>query len=558
MKITLYRAAKDDYVDTGYSFATEKSIAEAYLDNPGFGGSNLYRTKISATDEQIIDLTDASTEELAERFDVSDPGAIGVDEWLPRDPELLAAIRADGFLWAIVHESFPEETNTWIWCGTFEDGEPQLKQIDTLKEAPMARTAKKQATNTERAEQAGEQYAQDQLTGDYFTDWVRDQLLEASKMPPDKVLPLETKADALVIAKNMLQQLGWDAKRDLKTGDISRMIGSADDRKFNVIDSFWGGFDRSLESSRDWLADELLELKSEMGGGGRVSEAKKGSSRQAYRPSKNWRLHKVDRIVPMHGTQQVEFNDGLAVQVHSGNGRSDLLYAMKPMDTRYEGRQPGPESRREYQYAALVAVLDGKAAKFFTDHDGDVIAIRADGGLGEARRTGGTRGGPARKYYVVDQVQSGLWVEVGHFAARSAAERFQSGLAGRTRIKYTYPSTSHPLTPGRPAGGPRTSLHPGLRETDSDYTVQGLYSDGTISTERGFEDEDKAIASAKKMVGASWFEGDYTWVITRDGELVFDSRKKGSGPLPGGTKGWHPLRGTTRPKAARSARASRR
>ena len=50
------------------------------------------------------------------------------------------------------------------------------------------------------AEAAGEQYAYDQIAGTYFADWVREQLLEASKLPADQVLPLETKADATVIA----------------------------------------------------------------------------------------------------------------------------------------------------------------------------------------------------------------------------------------------------------------------------------------------------------------------------------------------------------------------
>jgi hypothetical protein len=107
-----------------------------------------------------------------------------------------------------------------------------------------------------------------------------------------------------------------------------------------------------------------------------------------YRPSKAWRLHAVDRVVPSHGAHRVEFNDGLSIQVHTGSGRSDLLYAMRPSDMRLEGRSPGPESRREYQYAALRAVLGAEPATFILDADGDVRAERSSvssrGGIHEA------------------------------------------------------------------------------------------------------------------------------------------------------------------------------
>lgn len=106
---------------------------------------------------------------------------------------------------------------------------------------------------------------------------------------------------------------------------------------------------------------------------GTLKEAPRGRAKK-YRPTKNWRLHKIYAITPSASGQRVEFEDALAVTVHGGHGRSDLLYAMKPVDLRHENRSPGPESRREYQYAALVAVLDGRPAEFVVDSDGDVRA----------------------------------------------------------------------------------------------------------------------------------------------------------------------------------------
>lgn len=63
---------------------------------------------------------------------------------------------------------------------------------------------------------------------------------------------------------------------------------------------------------------------------------------------------------------------------------------------------------------------------------------------------------------------------------------------------------------------------------DGDYVVQGMYSDGTICVEFGFDDEAKAVSEARKLLkvhGSTWFEGDRVRVITRDGELVYSSKE---------------------------------
>ena len=141
----------------------------------------------------------------------------------------------------------------------------------TTRKPPHRAPRRAEPTDIEKANAAGVQYAEDQLEGDYFTDWVRDRLLEASRMPEDKVLPLKTKSDAMVIAKKMLRQLEWDTKRDLSAHDIERLI-YADGTNPDAVDAFLEGFSATLELARDWLADELLEIKSEMGGRGRLSE----------------------------------------------------------------------------------------------------------------------------------------------------------------------------------------------------------------------------------------------------------------------------------------------
>ena len=130
MKKTLWRAANDDYVDTGYSFAETRDVAEAYLDNPGFGGAQLFRTRLSVEPDQILDWTGMTLRRAARAVGLSDPGAIGLDEWLPRTPAALDALREQGFLWVLVAESFPYDTTTWIWLGTSDDEEPELEPWD--------------------------------------------------------------------------------------------------------------------------------------------------------------------------------------------------------------------------------------------------------------------------------------------------------------------------------------------------------------------------------------------------------------------------------------------
>lgn len=121
--ITLYRAAKNDRVDAGHSFAETLETARTYLANPGFGGGHLYSASLKIADAEVIDLTGYTLEQLdAEHGPLSQSGAIGIDELLPRDVRICARLRDRGYLWAIVAESYPEDTRTWIWLGESWDG----------------------------------------------------------------------------------------------------------------------------------------------------------------------------------------------------------------------------------------------------------------------------------------------------------------------------------------------------------------------------------------------------------------------------------------------------
>lgn len=125
---TLWRAADDDVVMQGTAFAETEEIARAYLGgaNPGFGGDYLYYTNIQPLGSQVLDWRGKSTRSLARKLGLSDPGAIGVDEWVPRSPSACDALAALGYLWLIVDESYPEGTSTWLWLGDSSVLEPEL------------------------------------------------------------------------------------------------------------------------------------------------------------------------------------------------------------------------------------------------------------------------------------------------------------------------------------------------------------------------------------------------------------------------------------------------
>jgi hypothetical protein len=48
--------------------------------------------------------------------------------------------------------------------------------------------------------------------------------------------------------------------------------------------------------------------------------------------------------------------------------------------------------------------------------------------------------GKAKRYYVVDQVQNGLWTQVGYFYHKRDAEDLLWRLSGTSRIVRTFPS----------------------------------------------------------------------------------------------------------------------
>ena len=109
--------------------------------------------------------------------------------------------------------------------------------------------ARKKRTPENDDHKRGSDYAAEQISSAYFQDWVWDQMVEAERMrqsDPSSVLPIETKAHALKIARNMFQQLTWDTKREVSESK-----------------EFFEGFEEMLDSQKEWLAEMVLDFNRE-------------------------------------------------------------------------------------------------------------------------------------------------------------------------------------------------------------------------------------------------------------------------------------------------------
>ena len=122
----LWRAANDDYISDSASFAETRESAEAYRDNPGYGGDTLYYADVEPDD--MLDLTgpDAMASLLDALDSDHDYGAIGVDELVPR---LAGRLCDAGYQWVTVRESYPADTTTWIYVGGSFGDEPELIEV---------------------------------------------------------------------------------------------------------------------------------------------------------------------------------------------------------------------------------------------------------------------------------------------------------------------------------------------------------------------------------------------------------------------------------------------
>jgi hypothetical protein len=439
----------------------------------------------------------------------------------------------------------------------------------------------------------------------------------------------------------MLKQLEEDTKRGLDPREIASLIG-VDSTTHDDVKEFFKGFRGALDESRDWLADELLEIKRGLRGGG-VSEALHEGGKQATKPGKHgtlrlWRITYKDTDNPAFGENSYQrwaydkdgawddFNE----EVNSAGESWEIVKIESVLDTgpkrlSREARSGGvseaaqgssidPKSILKVGDEIIAycdpmwrsAILSGTvksigrvnvkislSVRFAPDgpwhHQEHTVPIDAicgivrggevlldlrkkrgsdqgGGVLEETRRSrrhpqrrGGmreaSRSGTAKIEWVSNGYDAGSHASVGQYFLKTmpvGGDRFiwsvSKGtkiIAGSEAVELTWhggykgdPSehgarvaaelamTLHKTRSSRTAAVSESRRGPTPVE-DPEYVIQGAYSDGRIMESFGFDDEDTARSEAWKLSKSPYFEGDHVRIITRDGELVWDSRGRG-------------------------------
>lgn len=140
--VTLYRATDDDYPTQPTAFAAEIESAREYLDNPGFGGSTLYRTTVEVDADEVLDVRserdDAQLAALVRASGRAHPGAMTADMYAMQ-PSTVEGLVAAGYRWVRIIDTYPVGSETWIWLissagvdmGIYE-GETEADALDAM------------------------------------------------------------------------------------------------------------------------------------------------------------------------------------------------------------------------------------------------------------------------------------------------------------------------------------------------------------------------------------------------------------------------------------------
>lgn len=114
---TLYRAADDDDVREGFSFAEDEDAARAYMDNPGFGGSKLWR--VNANVDGILDLSGdqdpwGTLSEIIDDEVLPEKNQYHFPSVITADSDIRELLRKKGYRWVKFDDDFPEGSVTYV------------------------------------------------------------------------------------------------------------------------------------------------------------------------------------------------------------------------------------------------------------------------------------------------------------------------------------------------------------------------------------------------------------------------------------------------------------
>lgn len=138
MRVTLYKATdRTDSFGSGAAFAADEEDAEAYLDNPGYGGSDLIEVEIEINSDEVLSLVDGrrggapygrkardAWERLGDALNLDEEELVELKEDNQKlieqaiDRKMIRSQLADaGYLWVVYEDTFPNGAVTWIYVG---------------------------------------------------------------------------------------------------------------------------------------------------------------------------------------------------------------------------------------------------------------------------------------------------------------------------------------------------------------------------------------------------------------------------------------------------------
>lgn len=124
--LTLYRAANSTDLDRGTaSFSESRATAEAYLDNPNFGGSTLYTLTVEIADGELLDLTDRTPRWLRERIEAM--GAVEL-AWAITAPStrIYRELLERGIRWVRFADDYPADAITLARVVDCDDSDDEV------------------------------------------------------------------------------------------------------------------------------------------------------------------------------------------------------------------------------------------------------------------------------------------------------------------------------------------------------------------------------------------------------------------------------------------------
>jgi hypothetical protein len=138
MRVTLYKATdRTDSFGSGAAFAADEEDAEAYLDNPGYGGAELIEVEIETIPDEVLSLVNGrrngaphgrkardAWERLGDALNLDDEALTELEEDNQKlieqaiDQKKIRSQLADaGYLWVVYEDTFPDSAVTWIYVG---------------------------------------------------------------------------------------------------------------------------------------------------------------------------------------------------------------------------------------------------------------------------------------------------------------------------------------------------------------------------------------------------------------------------------------------------------